>query len=87
MRDRHLALDRPARRAEGIVRPTRVVAYILWDRGHYVEVWGPPECREMLDEAKVGKLLRFGQDDPPPPPPGPASPSVKSRQSDPVSSL
>ena len=72
MRDRHLTLLRRVQRAERIACPTRTVAYILWDRGHYVEVWGPPGCSDHIDVDKIGKPVVEWPDRPPP---DPASPS------------
>ncbi len=75
MRDRLLSLARRVRRAERIVcPPERVMAVILWDRGHYVEVWGPKGCEDHIDEAEIGKPIVHR---PNRPPPDPASPSAE----------
>ncbi len=73
MRDRHLTLLRRVQRAERIACPPRITAVILWDRGHYVEVWGPKDALDENDLAEIGKPVVHRPDRPPP---DPASPSA-----------
>ena len=44
--------------------------YLLWGRGYYLEVIGPPECKDYIDPADFDKPLMFCLDPMPPPPPG-----------------
>ena len=69
MRDRHLSLARRVQRAERIACPPRVVAYVYWDRGDFVELWGPPGCSKYVDAEKIGKPVVEYPDAPPPPDP------------------